>query len=82
MAADPYTAESVTRREHPQEEVDTKSSQKLYSKISFLPVSTFFFHISRKEIGVLILVIDRPGGIRPQSGSNPLSLHAKNICAH
>jgi hypothetical protein len=29
MAADPYTAESVTRREHHQEEVDFRSSQQL-----------------------------------------------------
>jgi hypothetical protein len=29
MAADLYTAESVTRREHPQEEVDFRSSQQL-----------------------------------------------------
>jgi hypothetical protein len=27
MAADPYTAESVTRREHHQEEVDIRKSQ-------------------------------------------------------
>jgi hypothetical protein len=29
MAADLYTAESVTRREHPQEEIDFRSSQQL-----------------------------------------------------
>jgi len=29
MAADLYTAESVTRREHPQEEIDFRSSQEL-----------------------------------------------------
>jgi hypothetical protein len=29
MAADLYTAESVIRREHPQEEVDFRSSQQL-----------------------------------------------------
>jgi hypothetical protein len=29
MAADQYTAESVTRREHHQEEVDFRSSQQL-----------------------------------------------------
>jgi len=29
MAADPYTAESVTRREHPQEEIDSRLSQQL-----------------------------------------------------
>jgi len=29
MAADLYTAESVTRREHPQVEVDFRSSQQL-----------------------------------------------------
>jgi hypothetical protein len=29
MAADLYTAESVTPREHPQEEVDFRSSQQL-----------------------------------------------------
>jgi hypothetical protein len=29
MAADQYTAESVTRREHPQEEIDFRSSQEL-----------------------------------------------------
>ena len=46
MAADLYTAESVTLREHPQEEVDFRSSQQLYSKISFLPVSIFFFQVT------------------------------------
>jgi hypothetical protein len=29
MAADQYTAENVTLREHPQEEADTRSSQQL-----------------------------------------------------
>jgi hypothetical protein len=29
MAADPYIAESVTRRDHPQEEIDIRSSQQL-----------------------------------------------------
>jgi hypothetical protein len=29
MKADPYTAESVTRREDPQEEVDSRLSQQL-----------------------------------------------------
>ena len=42
MAADQYTAENVTLREHPQEEADTRSSHKLYSEIGFLPVFIFF----------------------------------------
>ena len=46
MAADQYTAENVTLREHLQEETDTRSSQQLYSKINFLPVSIFFFQVT------------------------------------
>jgi len=43
MAADQYTAENVTLRKHPQEETDTRSSQQLYSKLSFLPFLYSFF---------------------------------------
>jgi hypothetical protein len=46
MAADLYTAESVTRREHPHEEIDFRLSQQLYSEIGF-PVSVFFFSACR-----------------------------------
>jgi hypothetical protein len=46
MAADQYTAENVTLREHPQEEANTRSSQKLHSKIGFLPVFIFFFQVT------------------------------------
>jgi len=46
MAADQYTAENVTLREHPQEEANTRSSQQLYSKIGFLPVFIFFFQVT------------------------------------
>jgi hypothetical protein len=46
MAANLYTAESVTRREDHQEEADFRSSQQLQSEIGFLPVSIFFFQIT------------------------------------
>jgi len=52
MAADQYTAENVTLRKHPQEETDIRSSQQLYSKMSFFPVSLFFFQVTRADISV------------------------------
>ena len=46
MAADPYTAESATQRERPQEEIDSRLSEQL-SEIGFLQLHSFLNHLNR-----------------------------------